>query len=254
MYRSLSESNLVGMEHRNTELTRTFRVIDLPGLQDYRVVWSMQKEIQRSLIDQTGDDTIIICQHNLVLTHGRHVHPSSFKESIERIKASGVDIIEVERGGDITCHEPGQIVAYPIFDLRRMRQDVSWFVRSLEEVVIQAIAEFGVVGVRIPGRTGVWLNVESENTPRKISSIGIKISRWCTMHGISINVTNDLSGFNSINPCGLKQIEMTSLLNEMSRSSSSKIVEVPAESNLLIAFKKVLLNKFGLVFDIACPP
>jgi lipoyl(octanoyl) transferase len=172
-------------------------------------------ELQRALVEdrQAGriPDTLLLLQHPHVLTVGvrRGAGRSNILASPDRLRALGVDVFETGRGGDVTYHGPGQVVGYPIVDLRPDRQDVHRYVRDLERVMIRVCAEFGVAAQRLEGLTGAWVA-----TPRgleKISAIGVRISRWVTSHGFAFNVNTDLEFFNLIVPCGIADRGVTSL-------------------------------------------
>lgn len=192
---------------------------------DYEKAWAEQRALQRHLIENEGPDTLMLCEHNPVITIGRSGNRSNVVASTTELEARGVSTFEVERGGDVTYHGPGQLVAYPILDLNRHRRDVGWYMRSLEEVIIRTLQEFEIKGIRFPGRTGVWTQpienvidfsgIEPSVLPRKIASIGVRISRWRTLHGISLNVGDCREGFRLINPCGFTDIEVTSIEQEL---------------------------------------
>ncbi|MFQ3629881.1 MAG: lipoyl(octanoyl) transferase LipB, partial [Cyanobacteriota bacterium] len=165
------------------------------GLVPYTTAWNWQRSHVSRLIQQPdSEDLLILLEHPPVYTLGQGATLDFVKFDIERTDA---EIHRVERGGEVTYHCPGQIVGYPILNLRRYRPDLHWYLRQLEEVLIRAIAPFGLVGERIDGLTGVWVD------GRKVGAIGIKVSRWVTMHGFSLNVCPDMRGFGAIVPCGI---------------------------------------------------
>ncbi len=176
--------------------------VGLPGRVDY----GRALEWQDALVArrQAGaPDALLLLEHAPVYTLGRGADG-------RHLRAPGdVPVWRVGRGGQATYHGPGQLVGYPILDLRRLRPDVRWYVRSLEEILIGALADLGIAAGRIPGRIGVWIEGR-----RKIASIGIGIRRWVTWHGFALNVTEDLRGFAGIVPCGLEGVEMTSVARE----------------------------------------
>lgn len=190
---------------------KPLRVINL-GLKPYREVWKIQQGIQQELIKGTGEPTLILCEHPAVLTLGRAAKRENILASPEELKNQGVEVIEIERGGDVTLHCPGQLVGYVLVDLTPLRRDVGWFMRSLEEVAIRSIEAYDLKGQRIEGKTGVWLDIEKE--ARKIASIGVRISRWCSLHGFALNVSNSLDLFSLIHPCGIREVSMTSVSKE----------------------------------------
>lgn len=180
-----------------------------------RVDYDEALELQRTLVEQRRagliGDTLLLLEHPPVITLGarsRHA-TTNIVASRETLDAAGIAIHDTGRGGDVTYHGPGQLVGYPIFDLRPDRQDVHRYVRDLEEALIRAIASFGVDGVRIPGLSGVW--VGSAGCEEKVAAIGVRISRWITSHGFALNVTTNLTHFQFIVPCGIADRGVTSL-------------------------------------------
>jgi lipoyl(octanoyl) transferase len=145
----------------------------------------------------------------------------------------GVEYHEINRGGDITYHGPGQLVAYPILDLDQFRTDIGWYLRQLEEAVIRTCADWGVQAGRVEGLTGVWVNPEAGLAARKICAIGVKCSRWVTMHGLAFNLDTDLDFFNLIVPCGIADRGVTSLSRESAREVVREDVRDALESHLL---------------------
>ncbi len=179
----------------------------------YERVWELQRFIHERLLDGTGGEALIVCEHDPVITIGKSGSKDNVLVSREELTRRGVQLLETERGGDTTYHGPGQLVAYPLLDLSTKRTDVGWYMRSLEEAVIRTILRFGVHGARIPGKTGVWVEPPGL-APRKIASLGVRISRWKTMHGLALNVRNCQAGFSLIHPCGMVGVRMTSIEEE----------------------------------------
>jgi lipoyl(octanoyl) transferase len=164
------------------------------GLMAYQTAWDLQKSWQQKLIaDPEHPDVLLALEHPPVYTLGT----GSSLEFVKFTATEGHELHRSERGGEVTYHCPGQLVLYPILNLRRHQQDLHWYLRQLEEVVIQLLASYDLVGDRIPGLTGVWLQ------EKKVAAIGIKVSRWVTLHGLALNVDNDLRGFDRIVPCGI---------------------------------------------------
>jgi lipoyl(octanoyl) transferase len=171
----------------------TLQVYQL-GLTAYQAAWDLQKHWQRTIINNPDHpDVLMVLEHPPVYTLGT----GSSLEFVKFGSNDGYELYRSERGGEVTYHCPGQLVLYPILNLRRHRQDLHWYLRQLEEVVIQLLARYDLPGQRIPGLTGVWLR------DKKVAAIGIKVSRWVTLHGLALNVNNDLSGFDRIVPCGI---------------------------------------------------
>jgi lipoyl(octanoyl) transferase len=186
------------------------RVIDL-GRNDYAATLELQRVLcaERASPDHGLDDLLLLVEHEPVITLGRTTQPSSLPVPAGEIARRGIGVHEVERGGDVTWHGPGQLVGYPIVDLRRMREDLHWYLRSLEDGLIDALESLGIPADRNPGYTGVW------TAGRKIASMGVHVKRWVTLHGFALNVVNDLSGFDLIVPCGIQQVVMTSVAAEL---------------------------------------
>jgi lipoyl(octanoyl) transferase len=205
------------------------------GLIPYREAWDRQKAyVQQALAGyETWTDRLVLCEHPPVITLGRNAHMENLLLPKSLLEAQGISLYEVERGGDVTYHGPGQIVGYPILRLERYKRDISWYMRSLEEVIIRAIQAWGLQGERLSGHTGVWLL----NPPRKIAAMGVKLSRWVSMHGFALNVNTDLRGFGWIVPCGIRDKAVTSMAQELGHS-------VPME-----AVKAALITAFSQVFS-----
>lgn len=181
------------------------------GTIDFHDAWRRQRELADAVLRLDHPDTLVFCEHPPVITLGRTTQEGSLLTSTELLAQQGIDVVAINRGGEATVHNPGQLVGYPIFNLTRSRQDLHWFLRLLEQAVIDALARAGVASQRVDGLTGVWIG-ES----RKICAIGIHCSRWITSHGFALNVTNDLSLFDAIVPCGIRERGVTSLANEIS--------------------------------------
>lgn len=188
-------------------------VIDL-GLKPYAETWAMQRELQKKVIDGTGDEQILLVEHPEVITLGRHARETNLLFSRDQLARQHVGVYDIERGGDVTYHGPGQLVVYPIVSLTAHKLGVKAYVELLEETVIRTLALYGIRGERIPGATGVWLG---KGTPleRKICAIGVKCSRFVTMHGLGLNVNTDLARFGLINPCGFTDKGVTSIEREL---------------------------------------
>ena len=204
----------------------------------YRDVWDRQiEEFDRRVgLRKAGltlpDDLIIFAEHLPVYTLGRHGNMENLLLSENILKQNGVEVHRIERGGDITYHGPGQLTVYPILDLQRYNLGVKGYVNLLEEAVIRTIGEYGIKGERIEGATGVWID-KGNSKERKISAIGIRCSRYVTMHGVSLNVGSDIHGFSSINPCGFIEKGVTSVSLEMNSEIEIEEVKEKLESNLI---------------------
>jgi lipoyl(octanoyl) transferase len=181
------------------------------GTVGYEEAHALQKELQAKRIAGEIGDTVLMLEHYPVLTLGRSAREAHVLASRETLEARGVTTHEVGRGGDVTYHGPGQLVAYPIIDLKPDRRDVRKYVWSLEETMIRTCADFGLDASRIEGLNGTWIG------DRKVGAVGVRISRWVTMHGLAINANTDLSHFELIVPCGIQDKEVTSISRELGR-------------------------------------
>ena len=170
----------------------------------------LQRSIARDRISgAVPQDVLLLLEHPPVVTLGRSSKEKHLVASPEFLRNQGVELFEVERGGDVTFHGPGQLVGYPIVDLKRHRQDLHWYLRKLEEVLINTLADYGIRGERNLSFTGVWTR------GKKIASIGVHARDWVTWHGFALNVTTDLSYFDLIVPCGINGVVMTSIAREL---------------------------------------
>ena len=183
--------------------------VDL-GRRAYGEVLALQRGLcQARLQGEADNDVLLLVEHADVITLGRGTHQSSMPHDPATLHQLGYEVHEIERGGDVTYHGPGQLVGYPILDLQHHRKDLHWYLRQLEAVLIDALATFDVTGERVEGLTGVWTQ------GRKIASIGIHVKKWVTFHGFALNVTTNLSRFDSIIPCGIDGVVMTSIAQEL---------------------------------------
>ena len=199
------------------------------GLLDYEKSWQMQREIHEEVAEGSKSNTLILIEHPSVYTAGRRT------DVLERPQ-DGTPVIDGDRGGRITWHGPGQIVGYPIVRLEK-RNEVVGFVRNLEEGLIATLAEFGITGISIAGKTGVW--IKDEKGERKISAIGVRVAKGVTMHGFALNVCPDLSKFNSIIPCGMPEAETSSMEKELNRTISIAEVTPVLERHMVSALARV---------------
>ena len=198
------------------------------GLLDYEKSWAMQREIHQNVVEG-ATNTLVLIEHPSVYTAGRRT------DLLERPQ-DGTPVIDVDRGGRITWHGPGQMVGYPIVRLEKKNELVG-FVRNLEEAIIETLAEFGIIGISIAGKTGVW--IKDERSERKICAIGIRVAKGVTMHGFALNVCPDLSHFNQIVPCGMPEAETTSMEKELNRTISIAEVTPVLEKHMVSALARV---------------
>ena len=204
-----------------------FKVLDL-GFRSYKEIWEYQKKLQKQRIQNKINDTLILVEHHPVYTLGKNAN----KNHLLKNRDKSIDIYNIERGGDITFHGPGQLVCYPIIDLSNYKKNISWYMRTLEQVIIETLDKYGLEGKRISGLTGVWVG------EKKVAAQGVKISRWVTMHGFSLNVNPDLLFYDGIIPCGIFHYGVTSLellLGEKQKMSKVKEVVISKFCNLFIS-------------------
>jgi lipoyl(octanoyl) transferase len=201
------------------------------GIQSYQPTWDYQEQRLKEAValkteartqnkeasEAATQHRFILVEHPPVFTLGKNGNRSNVLVSDEQLKVLGIEYFHINRGGDITYHGLQQVVGYPIVDLDKFKPDLGWYLRSLEEVIIQVLAEYGLKGERSAGETGVWLDPQDPFVARKICAMGIKCSRWITMHGFALNVNTDLSHFEFIVPCGIEGKTVTSLEKELGR-------------------------------------
>lgn len=200
------------------------------GTVDYAEAHELQKELQSKRIAGKIEDTVLLLEHPPVLTLGRSAKDEHVLARPEVLEAHGVSVHEVGRGGDVTYHGPGQLVAYPIVDLKPDRKDVRKYVWSLEEAMIRTCADFGLRASRIDGLNGTWIR------DRKVGAVGVRISRWVTMHGLALNANSDLSYFDLIVPCGIQDKAVTSLSEELDRTVEVADIVEPLATHFAALF------------------
>ncbi|NQX90877.1 MAG: lipoyl(octanoyl) transferase LipB [Flavobacteriales bacterium] len=218
------------------------------GAMDYKKCWDLQEEVFKSIVDQkifnrnypdqekTTENYLYFVEHPHVFTLGKSGDESHLLLNQEALAKNGATYHKINRGGDITYHGPGQVVAYPIFDLDHFFTDIHKYLRFLEEAIILTIADYGIEGGRIDGLTGVWIDHEDESKARKIAALGVKCSRWVTMHGLALNVNSDLDFFNMIVPCGIDDKAVTSIEKEVGRKVDYEEVKQKLLLNLQNVF------------------
>ena len=198
------------------------------GTIDYATAWEQQEALLQHIVNikianrnnSTAIETpnyLIFCDHPPVYTLGKSGNPANLLMSEQQLKSNGIGYFRINRGGDITYHGPGQLVGYPIFDLENFYTDIGRYLREIEESIILLLSSYGIIGERYPGYTGVWI---APNTPhaRKICAIGVRTSRWVSMHGFALNVNTELSYFQNIIPCGIRDKQVTSLAAELNQT------------------------------------
>jgi len=223
------------------------------GKIDYQAAWDYQEgllkknldikaalynsEAPQATVSAPTTNHLLFCEHPHVYTLGKSGHMENLLVNNARLQELGVTFVKTNRGGDITYHGPGQVVGYPILDLEHFFTDLGKYMRSLEEVIINTIAHYGIVGGRLAGSTGVWLDADVRGRARKICAMGVRCSRWVTMHGFALNVNSDLNYFNYIVPCGITDKSVTSIQKELGREVDEREV------------KEILRAEFARVFE-----
>jgi lipoyl(octanoyl) transferase len=197
--------------------------------QSYQPVWDFQRRLQKLRIEQKIPDTLIFVEHKPVYTIGKNGSDLHVIASEQSLRQQGIEVVHVDRGGDVTYHGPGQLVGYPIFDLHQHKQSVSFYMRQLEEVFVDALKHWNLEGSRADDYTGVWIGDE------KITALGVRISRWVTMHGFAFNVNTNLDHYRGIIPCGIFHRGVTSLEKQLGRPVDMQEVK----ETVLSLFKKV---------------
>jgi lipoyl(octanoyl) transferase len=236
----------------NAVLNHQTKFIDL-GLVEYQQAWDYQTGLFNSILEvksqnrnlsaaeqQTTSNYLLFCEHAHVYTLGKSGKEENLLIKKEELSAIGATYHHINRGGDITYHGPGQLVGYPILDLENFFTDIHQYMRLLEEAVIQTLAEFNLESGRIKGLTGVWLDIEDPKKARKICAMGVKTSRWVTLHGFALNVNTDLSYFDKMIPCGINDKAVTSMQKELKGAVEMDHVKGILKEKLAELFKMEL--------------
>ena len=191
------------------------------GLIDYLEAWERQKQIASDIIKNRNRNVFVVCEHPTVITVGRAGKQENILLPTKFLESKGIKVVYNDRGGDVTLHNPGQLVGYPIFNLYDYKTDLHWFLREIENAIIELLASFNIMGERVEGLTGVWIERE-----RKICAIGLHCSQWVTSHGFALNVCNNLDEFNYIVPCGIQNKGITSISKELGTEIDFTIVKL----------------------------
>jgi lipoyl(octanoyl) transferase len=220
------------------------------GLIDYKQAWDQQEQLMQDIIaikmhnrnlenalHEMSPHKFIMCEHPHVYTLGKSGSEKNLLRTTDELEKIDAAFYKINRGGDITYHGPGQVVGYPILDLDCFFNDIHKYMRCLEEVIILTLKNYNINGTRIAGLTGVWLQAAGSKPERKICAMGVRLSRWVTMHGFALNANNDLSYFNNIIPCGIDDKAVTSIMEET------------GESIDIEKLKKQILQNFSNVFE-----
>lgn len=244
----------------NSLINKSVEVISL-GLKDYQEAWDYQEDLFKQTVDlkianrkradeeqETTPNYLLFCEHPHVYTLGKSGSEDNLLLNEAGLKEKEATYYKINRGGDITYHGPGQLVCYPILDLDNFFEDIHKYLRLLEQAVIDTLAEYGVGAGRIEGLTGVWVDFDKENPqaaswrPRKICAMGVKSSRWVTMHGLALNVNTQLEYFNNIVPCGIDDKAVTSLATEINQPVDMPEVEAKLANHLAMLFEMDLVR------------
>jgi lipoyl(octanoyl) transferase len=220
------------------------------GLIDYKEAWDFQEKIFARIVEQklanrdkpesehiTPENYLLFCAHPHVYTLGKTGQPENLLVNEQQLHDLHASFYKINRGGDITYHGPGQIVGYPLLDLDQFFTDIHKYLRLLEEIIIRMLAEYGIIGDRYPGYTGVWIDANDSIKARKICAMGVRTSRWVTMHGWALNVNSDLSMFSNIVPCGIDDKAVTSMEKEL----GSKVNEDEVKEKLKLHFAELFV-------------
>ena len=235
------------------------------GTMDYQAAWDYQESLLQDNVRKKsqrfnmvpGDEgkefpvqpdnndtetkhSLLLVEHPPVYTLGKSGNPENILITEEARSLKGIEFFRTNRGGDITFHGPGQIVGYPILDLEKYYTDIGKYLRNIEEVIILTLAEYGIKGDRSPGETGVWVDPEIKGKERKICAIGVRSSRWITMHGFALNVNTDLSYFNYIIPCGISNKQVTSVSKELGQPVDYEGAKEKIKKNFQVVFDSIL--------------
>lgn len=214
---------MINLQTKESEL----QVIDL-GQKPYKQVWNLQKKLQTKLIDGVKRDCLLLVEHEPVYTLGKNADPNHLLQSRDK----SINVYNIERGGDITFHGPGQLVVYPILNLAHYKKSISWYMRALEQLIINVLEKLEIKGNRVKGYTGVWVG------DKKIAAQGVRLSRWVTMHGFSINVNTDLSFYDGIIPCGIFDHGVTSIEKELNATQQMDKVKLL----VIDSFKRIFIK------------
>lgn len=205
------------------------KILDL-GLRNYKEVWDLQKELHTKRVMEEIPDTLILVEHNPVVTIGKSGKNENIKVPVKFLKENGIELYHIERGGDVTFHGPGQLVGYPVFNIKKGLAGIRPFIEKIEDAIITTLGDFKISAGKKEKMIGVWVG------EKKICSIGVAIKHWVSFHGFALNVNTDLKYFDFINPCGFKEIKMTSM---------QEILKNMIEMDDV---KKVIIKNFVAVF------
>ncbi|MDQ1087243.1 MULTISPECIES: lipoyl(octanoyl) transferase LipB [unclassified Siphonobacter] len=225
------------------------------GLRDYQSSWDEQERTLAAVVARKVENRklpeaeqvptsnyLFFVQHPPVFTLGKSGKPEHLLQTEPELESKGIHYYKINRGGDITFHGPGQLVGYPILDLDNFKPDIHWYMRTLEEAIIRTCADYGLAAGRIDGLTGVWLDYLEQKNPRKICAMGVKASRWVTMHGFALNVNTELAFFDYIVPCGIEDKAVTSLAKEVGHELDFNEVAQRVKTHLAELFEMTIIE------------
>ena len=212
----------------NHPMAVTYNILDL-GKSDYNDAWELQKKLQSQRISGQIDDQLLLVEHFPVYTLGKNTP----REHLLTKESDNISIIQTDRGGDITFHGPGQLVGYPILDLNQYKRSITWYMRELEQLIIDVLKEYDISAERKKGLTGTWVK------DKKIAALGVRISKWVTMHGFSLNINPDLKYYQGIIPCGIKDYGVTSMADLLGN-------DVPDMSEIKDTLVQHFIAKFSI--------
>ena len=223
------------------------------GLRAYKEVWDLQEQLLQQNISLKREgkacvNYLLFVEHPPVYTLGKNGNASNVLLNDDERQQLGAEFFHINRGGDITFHGRQQLVGYPIINLDEFKTDLGWYLRSLEEVIIRTLAEYNITAARSKGETGVWIDADVPGRERKICAMGIRCSRWITMHGFALNVNTDLSFFNHIIPCGIQNKAVTSIEKELGNAVSIDEVKEKVKRNFETVFEAVMVNNVAAEF------
>lgn len=245
---ALVDSSPTSIVNRKSEIVNSGVFLKNLGRIRYKQAWDLQEELFQSVVDAKVNRTqpkpqyLLFCEHEPVYTLGKSGNAQNLLIAEHVCKSKNIDYYPIDRGGDITYHGPGQLVAYPIIDMEEFRVGVKSYINKLEDVVIQTLQSFGIVGEKDEKAMGVWIDAQHPAKARKICAIGVRTSRFVTMHGLALNVNTDLSYFNYINPCGFTDRAVTSMQKELGRE-----VDFQEVSDKM---KQAFVDVFGMEFVV----
>lgn len=235
----LCKINVINLDKQTVKFT------DL-GIIDYQTAWDRQEALLQAGVKAKGaglptEHFLLFCEHPAVYTLGKSGNEANVLMSQTAMEEQQIQYFKTNRGGDITFHGPQQVVGYPILDLEHFYTDIGRYLRELEAVIIDTLAVYGIEGGRSKGETGVWIDADKPGRERKICAMGVRCSRWITMHGFALNVNTDLSYFNNIIPCGIQNKQVTSLQKELGRAVDFEDVKIQLKSSFAKIFNCTLV-------------